>query len=430
MIKQLLLVPEGSDGSEGSSTAGTLTPQTALNEAASVEPHDGLKFPAPPGPSTTTTTTTGPGQQPCQREQAQAKRRLELEVGAPQDEGGTAKAMRPAAPLCNTEKQKPLHPGPAPNPRTGMSRIEKSRNDTSLCLLTRRFIELLKNSSNGVIDLNSVTIQLNVAKRRIYDITNVLEGIRVIKKKSKNNIEWMYAPLSREEAEELQALSEQERKLDEAIEICMCKVQQMWQNGYNQRFSYLTYEDVQMIPSLKEQTVIVIKAPPQTKLEVPHPEERLQVHLRSTRGPIDVFFCSDDPSLVSRDVSVANGSHSKLSTSRNDSVPVSPDSSFAKVSSKDDANNTPGINSIRNTLSDPTQHSSPVTVAPTSLAPASLTSLQPPSEDQQSFVPLASPVAFSVDGEQYLVSLADNEGITDHFSSVDLGQFPVKMPLV
>ncbi len=32
--------------------------------------------------------------------------------------------------------------------------------------------------------------QLTVKKRRIYDITNVLEGIGLIEKKSKNNIQW------------------------------------------------------------------------------------------------------------------------------------------------------------------------------------------------------------------------------------------------
>ncbi|XP_060948768.1 transcription factor E2F3 [Limanda limanda] len=424
MIKQRPLAPEGSDGAEGSSTAGTLTPETTLDQAASLEPQDhiyaqdGLKSPAPPGPSssttTTTTTTTGPGQQPpCQHEPAQAKRRLELEVGDPQDP--------PTASLCHTGERSCFRSG----------KIMKCRNDTSLSLLTRRFLELLNKSSNGVIDLNSVALQLNVAKRRIYDITNVLEGIQLIRKKAKNHIEWMCAPISRKDAEEMRALTEQEMKLDEAIEICMCKVQQMWAHGNNQRFAYVTHEDVQLIPSLKEQTVIMIKAPPETKLEVPHPEERLQVHLRSTRGPIDVLVCSDPPnSSVGIDVSVANGRHSKLSTSRNNSVPVLRHSSSARVSSKDDANNTPGINSSCNTLSDPTQHSSPVSVAPTSRAPTFLTSLRPHSEDQQSFHTRASPVAFSVDGEQFLVSLADNDGITDHYSSDDQGQFPVKMPLV
>ena len=32
--------------------------------------------------------------------------------------------------------------------------------------------------------------RLNVQKRRIYDITNVLEGIGLIEKKAKNQIEW------------------------------------------------------------------------------------------------------------------------------------------------------------------------------------------------------------------------------------------------
>lgn len=31
---------------------------------------------------------------------------------------------------------------------------------------------------------------LNVQKRRIYDITNVLEGIGLIQKEYKNNIKW------------------------------------------------------------------------------------------------------------------------------------------------------------------------------------------------------------------------------------------------
>jgi len=38
--------------------------------------------------------------------------------------------------------------------------------------------------------LNPTAEQLTVKKRRIYDITNVLEGIGLIEKKSKNNIQW------------------------------------------------------------------------------------------------------------------------------------------------------------------------------------------------------------------------------------------------
>ncbi|KAF5901178.1 transcription factor E2F1-like, partial [Clarias magur] len=68
---------------------------------------------------------------------------------------------------------------------------EKSRYDTSLNLTTKRFLDLLAQSPDGVVDLNWASQVLDVQKRRIYDITNVLEGIHLISKKSKNNIQWL-----------------------------------------------------------------------------------------------------------------------------------------------------------------------------------------------------------------------------------------------
>lgn len=49
---------------------------------------------------------------------------------------------------------------------------------------------MLEESSDGVVDLNIASEKLDVQKRRIYDITNVLEGIGILEKKSKNNIQW------------------------------------------------------------------------------------------------------------------------------------------------------------------------------------------------------------------------------------------------
>lgn len=47
-----------------------------------------------------------------------------------------------------------------------------SRFDSSLGLLTQKFVQLMKESSDGEVDLNAAAIQLKVQKRRIYDITN------------------------------------------------------------------------------------------------------------------------------------------------------------------------------------------------------------------------------------------------------------------
>lgn len=78
-----------------------------------------------------------------------------------------------------------------PGPPGVKSPGEKSRYETSLNLTTKRFLELLSRSADGVVDLNWAAEVLKVQKRRIYDITNVLEGIQLIAKKSKNHIQWL-----------------------------------------------------------------------------------------------------------------------------------------------------------------------------------------------------------------------------------------------
>ena len=42
------------------------------------------------------------------------------------------------------------------------------------------------------MDLNKAASALEVAKRRIYDITNVLEGIGLLERESKNTFKWKY----------------------------------------------------------------------------------------------------------------------------------------------------------------------------------------------------------------------------------------------
>ncbi len=42
----------------------------------------------------------------------------------------------------------------------------------------------------GEVDLNTAADALNVPKRRLYDITAVLEGIGFLEKRSRNMIVW------------------------------------------------------------------------------------------------------------------------------------------------------------------------------------------------------------------------------------------------
>ncbi|KAK0133058.1 Transcription factor E2F4 [Merluccius polli] len=82
-----------------------------------------------------------------------------------------------------------------------------SRHEKSLGLLTTKFVTLLQEAKDGVLDLKAEWFSSSAPcgvqrrnwaadtlavrqKRRIYDITNVLEGIGLIEKKSKNSIQW------------------------------------------------------------------------------------------------------------------------------------------------------------------------------------------------------------------------------------------------
>lgn len=92
-------------------------------------------------------------------------------------------------------------------------------------MLTKRFLSLLQNAENGILDLNQASVTLAVQKRRIYDITNVLEGIGLLKKISKNNIQWKGTgsavdtfDLQRSLGQDVTDLEAKENQLDELIQ--------------------------------------------------------------------------------------------------------------------------------------------------------------------------------------------------------------------
>ena len=69
--------------------------------------------------------------------------------------------------------------------------VIKPRVENSLGELTKNFVNYIKTSGRKTININDLVHELKVKKRRIYDITNVLEGIGYIQKHAKNEISWI-----------------------------------------------------------------------------------------------------------------------------------------------------------------------------------------------------------------------------------------------
>ncbi|XP_071710460.1 transcription factor E2FA-like [Rutidosis leptorrhynchoides] len=209
-----------------------------------------------------------------------------------------------------TKNNKPVPQTPVSNigSPSQFTPVGSCRYDSSLGLLTKKFINLIKHAEDGILDLNNAAETLDVQKRRIYDITNVLEGIGLIEKKLKNRIRWkgldslkpgeLEDDVARLQAD-VQKLSMEEHRLDENIREMQEKMRDMSEDNRNQKWLFVTEDDIKGLPCFQNETLIAIKAPHGTTLEVPDPDEavdypqrRYRIILRSTMGPIDVYLVS------------------------------------------------------------------------------------------------------------------------------------------
>ncbi|XP_061709340.1 transcription factor E2F2 isoform X2 [Cydia pomonella] len=230
------------------------------------------------------------------------KRRLNLSESSSGSQGHVV----PMKADFKTPKQKRVKVlTPYSRPSSSMKKYsERSRFDTSLGLLTKKFVALLKSSPNGVLDLNIAAEHLSVQKRRIYDITNVLEGIGILEKRSKNNIQWKCgsAACGGEQARarrlrrEVRALATREARVSRAVASAELALGRL--SADHGALAYITYADLRFIKDFRNQTVIPIKAPPDTRLSVPHPDEKgYMIHLKSLSGEIEVYLCPKERPL-------------------------------------------------------------------------------------------------------------------------------------
>jgi len=93
-------------------------------------------------------------------------------------------------------------------------------------------------------------------------------------------------------------LAAEEGRLDEHIRYVQLQLRKLSEDPRNARNAFVTYEDLMNLTCFQNDTLIAIKAPSGTRLEVPDPDEgmlpgqrRYQIFLKSPSGePIDVFL--------------------------------------------------------------------------------------------------------------------------------------------
>ncbi|KAI3431634.1 hypothetical protein D9Q98_004681 [Chlorella vulgaris] len=211
-------------------------------------------------------------------------------------------------------------PARAPTAAATGSSQPGCRYDSSLGLLTRKFIGLMEEAEGGVLDLNKAAEALHVQKRRIYDITNVLEGIGLIGKSGKNNVRFTTSQHgvtgssgggnadggggAEERAapptalqRELAMLQSAEGSLDMQLASLWGAMKRMTDHALNRQRLYVTDNDVMELPPIRaSDQVVAVLAPQGTTLEVPEPEtglahgaRRYRIIIKSEREPVEVW---------------------------------------------------------------------------------------------------------------------------------------------
>lgn len=132
----------------------------------------------------------------------------------------------------------------------GTKRLEKS-----LSIMTVNVVNLLKKAPKGILNLSEATKILEVRqKRRIYDVTNVLEGIGLIEKHGKNSVKWRgdsIAPDPRDVARSMRVLKHDrsrllgyEETIDRQLEIIRQSTENTKANDSTVSFGYVTSDDL------------------------------------------------------------------------------------------------------------------------------------------------------------------------------------------
>ena len=162
-----------------------------------------------------------------------------------------------------------------------------TKQENSLAQLTQNFLNYIKKKGRINISINELVEDLKVKKRRIYDITNVLQGIGYLEKKGKNEILWIkdnnciniqnpnnniissYSQLK----QELDELKSQNKNIEENMNKYREEFKLISQKNEFPKYGYITFDDITELSLNEKVNFMIIKAPKGTSINVIDDEE-------------------------------------------------------------------------------------------------------------------------------------------------------------
>ena len=160
---------------------------------------------------------------------------------------------------------------------------EDSYQENSLGTLTKNFINYIKKTGRKAININDLVKVLSVKKRRIYDITNVLQGMGYIQKSGKNEILWIKKVNKKMRKKNeinkkiisnskpkvnIEELEKKKIDLDNDIEKYKAEFNTIAQKKDFTKYGYTTLEDLRKLSINEKVDLFIIKATKGTVMNI------------------------------------------------------------------------------------------------------------------------------------------------------------------
>eukprot|EP01147_Barroeca_monosierra_P000956 gene956-4201_t len=190
--------------------------------------------------------------------------------------------------------------------RSSVSSSKANPSTRTLVDLSNQFYLYFQERKGETVDINQAAAFLGVTKRRIYDITNVMEGIKLIRKVQKNKFVWV-GPSQSVSNEYIQSLEAEVSQLVKVEEQLHKKVNYMRELLREQRdcdkakqFAYISSWDL-IHPSagLLSHYNAIVQGPKDTTIEAQYPNadtsDSFQIRLTHKTTPLNVcqFQCNE-----------------------------------------------------------------------------------------------------------------------------------------
>lgn len=157
--------------------------------------------------------------------------------------------------------------------------------ENSLGQLTKNFINYIKTTGKKSININDLVNELSVKKRRIYDITNVLQGIGFLQKSGKNEIVWTKTinnkskskkkasnikklNQSNKQKSNIEILEQEKSKLEAEINIFKDEFNSIAKKEEFPKYGYVTMDDLKELSINDKLNLVLIKASKGTAMSI------------------------------------------------------------------------------------------------------------------------------------------------------------------